>query len=111
MTNEEYALKMQQGNTDLYNELWKNIKGLILVYAGKFIITHNEKCVENLTKPYLKEYIENRMTEKMTLLRNRILQNTTIQEYIPKRLDEKTVFFFACIEYSLKLILTNVCSA
>lgn len=47
MTNEEYALKIQQGNTDLYNELWENIKGLILVYAGKFIITHNEKCVAN----------------------------------------------------------------
>lgn len=47
MTNEEYALKIQQGNTDLYNELWENIKGLILVYANKFIITHNEKCIAN----------------------------------------------------------------
>ncbi len=47
MTNEEYALKIQQGNTDFYTELWENLKGLIAVYANKFIITHSEKCIAN----------------------------------------------------------------
>lgn len=47
MTNEKYALKIQQGNTELYTELWENIKGLITVCANRFIITHSERCVAN----------------------------------------------------------------
>lgn len=47
MTNEEYALKIQQGNTGLYNDLWENVKGLILVYANKFIFSHSEICIAN----------------------------------------------------------------
>ena len=51
MSNEEYALKIQQGNTGLYNDLWENVKGLILVYANKFIISNSERCIAN--KKYL----------------------------------------------------------
>ena len=44
MSNEEYALEIQQGNTELYRELWENMRGLIYKHANKFVITHSQRC-------------------------------------------------------------------
>lgn len=47
MTNEEYALKIQQGNTELYGELWGNVYKLIITLARRFYLANSDICTAN----------------------------------------------------------------
>ena len=45
MSNEELALKIQQGLTEYYNELWENIKDLIALIANKTFVLNRDNCI------------------------------------------------------------------
>ena len=44
MTNEELAMKIQAGETDLMNELWRQVERFVIKQANRFFYTYQDRC-------------------------------------------------------------------
>lgn len=44
MTNEELALRIKEGNTEQYGELWERTKRFFTMHANGFYMKHRKKC-------------------------------------------------------------------
>ena len=44
MCNEELAILIKQGRTELYGELWDNIKALLYKFSNRFYYDNAERC-------------------------------------------------------------------
>lgn len=51
MTNEEIAVKIQNGNTELYGELWERLYKLIARYINRFYTANKESCISSGITP------------------------------------------------------------
>ena len=47
MTNEEIAIRIQQGEVDLLPELWEQMHGLICWHVNRFCAQYSERCISS----------------------------------------------------------------